>query len=53
MNNETKQSAKTENERTCEKCGRYNAIEMGDQFLCEECITLAGCACAEREAETG
>jgi|GEM_PF-4275203 len=34
---------------TCQKCGRFDAIEFGEHFLCADCIVEAGCACAERE----
>jgi hypothetical protein len=36
-------------EKTCERCGRFDAIEFGEHWLCPDCITGAGCACAERE----
>jgi hypothetical protein len=45
-------SAPVVQDKCCEKCGRFDAIEMGDKFLCEDCITLAGCACAEKEEES-
>jgi len=34
---------------TCERCGRFDAVEFGEHVLCPDCITEAGCACAERE----
>jgi len=37
------------NEKTCERCGRFDAIEFGEHWLCPECIVQAGCACAERD----
>ena len=39
----------TSKNRTCERCGRFDAIEFGEHVLCQECITEAGCACAERD----
>ncbi|HEU5395758.1 MAG TPA: hypothetical protein VFV81_01230 [Verrucomicrobiae bacterium] len=54
MSEESKPAATPQDkevEHTCEKCGRYDAIEVGDQFLCADCITLSGCACAEAEMD--
>ena len=56
MRDDSKSTGKTppapaENDRACEKCGRYDAIEMGEHFLCGDCIAQAGCACAESETE--
>lgn len=44
-------NAEVAQDKCCEKCGKYGAVEIGDKFLCEDCITEAGCACAEREME--
>jgi len=43
-------SGEVAQDKCCEKCGRFDAVEIGDTLLCEECITLAGCACAEKES---
>jgi len=39
-------------DKCCEKCGRFDAIEIGDSLLCEDCITQAGCVCAEKENDS-
>jgi hypothetical protein len=31
--------------RQCVECGNFEAVEVGDKFLCAECITQAGCSC--------
>jgi hypothetical protein len=38
----TAQDAK---DKSCEKCGSFNVIEIGEKFLCEECVAQAGCGC--------
>jgi hypothetical protein len=30
----------------CEHCGSWEAQELGGQWLCADCIALAGCSCA-------
>jgi hypothetical protein len=30
----------------CDECGNFGAREIGDRKLCDECVTLAGSACA-------
>lgn len=30
----------------CERCGSFDASEIGGQFLCADCVALAGCGCA-------
>ena len=32
---------------TCERCGRYGAIQMGDHRLCPDCLDVAGSCCPE------
>ena len=32
--------------RRCERCGSWEAQEMGGRWLCPDCIALAGCSCA-------
>jgi len=32
--------------RGCERCGSWEAQEIGGQWLCPDCIALAGCSCA-------
>jgi hypothetical protein len=31
---------------TCELCGSFDALEIGDRKLCAECVMLAGSSCA-------
>ncbi len=33
--------------RQCDRCGSYDAVEAGDNFLCAECRAEAGCSCNE------
>ncbi|HEU6448185.1 MAG TPA: hypothetical protein VFV23_07100 [Verrucomicrobiae bacterium] len=33
-------------EKSCDECGRAEAIEIGDQFLCADCISNNGSSCA-------
>jgi hypothetical protein len=30
----------------CERCGSFEVIEIAGQFLCSDCVALAGCGCA-------
>ena len=30
----------------CERCGSFDASEIGGQMLCTDCVTQAGCGCA-------
>ncbi|HEX7653164.1 MAG TPA: hypothetical protein VF607_06635 [Verrucomicrobiae bacterium] len=30
----------------CERCGSFDALEIGGQILCADCVSLAGCGCA-------
>jgi hypothetical protein len=30
----------------CARCGNFDALEIGGEFLCADCVALAGCACA-------
>jgi len=30
----------------CERCGSFDASEIGGQLLCADCVALAGCGCA-------
>jgi hypothetical protein len=30
----------------CERCGSFEALEIGGEFLCGDCIATAGCGCA-------
>ena len=36
----------------CERCGSFDAMEFTGQFLCADCIALAGCGCAGHGDET-
>lgn len=31
----------------CEKCGRYDAVEIGEHHLCVDCYEEAGSCCLE------
>ena len=33
-------------ENACERCGGFDALEIAGQFLCADCVALAGCSCA-------
>jgi prepilin-type N-terminal cleavage/methylation domain-containing protein/prepilin-type processing-associated H-X9-DG protein len=35
--------------RQCDRCGAFDAVEVGDKFLCNNCITEAGCNCAGKD----
>ena len=30
----------------CVRCGSFEALEIGGQQLCADCVALAGCGCA-------
>jgi hypothetical protein len=32
-------------DKCCEKCGQFDVIEIAGQFLCADCVALAGCGC--------
>ena len=34
------------NEAACERCGSFDTLEIAGQFLCTDCVALAGCGCA-------
>jgi len=39
---------------TCDECGNFGTLEIGDHKLCAECVTLAGSSCAgsaEKDAD--
>lgn len=33
-------------EAVCERCGSFETLEIGGEFLCGDCIATAGCGCA-------
>lgn len=35
--------------RPCDKCGRFDAVEFGDRWLCPDCIATSGSCCQECE----
>ncbi len=39
-------TAQVAKDKCCEKCGHFDAIEIGDKFLCTDCVALASCGCA-------
>ena len=38
------------NDRQCEDCGKYEAVEIGDSLLCPDCLQLRGACCAGDDA---
>ena len=36
---------------TCDRCGRFGALEVNEQHLCEDCFALCGSCCPEFEEE--
>ena len=36
---------------TCDRCGRFGALEVNDLHLCEDCFALSGSCCPEFEEE--
>ena len=30
----------------CERCGSFEVLEIAGQFLCADCVAVAGCGCA-------
>lgn len=34
------------NDAPCERCGSFEALEIAGQFLCADCVAVAGCGCA-------
>lgn len=37
---------------TCERCGNFDVLEIAGQFLCADCVAVAGCGCAGHGDET-
>jgi len=35
----------------CERCGRFEVLEIAGKFLCADCVALAGCGCAGHGAD--
>jgi hypothetical protein len=33
-------------EKPCDHCGRFEAIEAGDRFLCADCLSDSASSCA-------
>lgn len=33
-------------EPACERCGSFDVLEIAGQYLCPDCVALAGCSCA-------
>lgn len=40
-------SGSATHEPTCERCGRYGAVRLGDSWLCPDCVDIAGSCCPE------
>jgi hypothetical protein len=40
-------------EAACERCGSFEALEIGGHTLCADCIGLAGCGCAGHGGANG
>jgi hypothetical protein len=36
----------------CERCGSFDVLEIAGQFLCADCVAVAGCGCAGHGDET-
>jgi hypothetical protein len=46
------QPASTVNEAAgCERCGSFDVLEIAGQFLCADCVAVAGCGCAGHGGE--
>jgi len=43
---DTDQPAKNNPDAACERCGRFETLEIAGKILCPDCVALAGCACA-------
>jgi hypothetical protein len=37
----------------CERCGRFDVLEIAGKFLCAECVALASCGCAGHGDDEG
>jgi hypothetical protein len=35
----------------CERCGSFEVLEVAGQLLCDDCVAVAGCGCAEQGEE--
>ena len=35
-----------EENAVCARCGGFDVLEIAGQFLCADCVTLAGCGCS-------
>jgi len=52
LDSETSHGSFTKNESVaCETCGCFGALEVNGKHLCEECYTLCGSCCQEKEEE--
>ena len=36
----------------CEECGSYDAVAVGDRWLCVDCYAIAGSSCAPGPEES-
>jgi hypothetical protein len=43
---------RNQTEAQCERCGSFDALELAGQFLCADCVAVAGCGCAGHGEET-
>jgi hypothetical protein len=38
---------------TCDECGSFDALEIGERQLCTDCVTLAGSSCGGSPHDAG
>jgi hypothetical protein len=50
---ESKSANSINEDKACERCGRFDAREISGLTLCTDCIALAGCGCAGHGGDSG
>lgn len=48
---ESEKSKTVKTDHTCELCGRFDAVQIGDRFLCVDCYEGCGSCCQESTME--
>jgi hypothetical protein len=49
---ELKPATQIDEKTACERCGSFDVLEIAGQFLCADCVAVAGCGCAGHGGDT-
>lgn len=47
----TNSGLRYEENATCDRCGKFGALDLGGRFLCAACYEVAGACCPEFGAD--